>query len=223
MVVPLLGAWVTYNIVGALPGLGAAAFPIADSAALLAGVALVGLIAKIFVEEAAARWFPERMDAIVPTDAPEAASTQRAISALLRAGLFVFVSAAFVGNVWQLWVAALLFLAPALLELIAERLPNSARLWQALPSGVPLVATMLVISWVVSSILVSMLGDSPEYAQTTFLLLAVPGFLLGMMSLVGREPRDGDTHWYQRPSMTVFYRVGGVAMLFLATWLAATA
>jgi hypothetical protein len=223
VVVPLLGAWVTYNIVGALPGLGAAAFPIADSAALLAGVVLVGLVAKILIEDAAARWFPERMNAIIPSEAPEAARTQRVISALLRAGLFVFISAAFVGNVWQLWVAALLFLTPALLELIAERLPNSARLWQALPSGVPLVAAMLIISWAVSAILVSLLGDSPEYAQTTFLLLAIPGFLLGIMSLVGREPRDGDTHWYQRPSMTVFYRLGGVAMLVLATWLAATA
>ena len=219
VVVPLLGAWVTYNIVGALPGLGGAAFPIADSATLLAYVVLGGLVAKILVEEAAARWFPERMDALTPDEPDEAPNAQRIISALLRMGTFAFISAAFVGNVWQLWVASLLFLVPALTEVVAERFPNSPRLWQALPEGVPLIAFMLIISWAVSAALVTALGDSPDYAQTMFVILAVPGFVLALLGVVGRDPREGDTRWYQRPSMTPFYRIGGIAVLVATTYL----
>ena len=219
VVVPLLGAWVTYNIVGALPGLGGTAFPIADSASLLAYVVLVGLVAKILVEEAAARWFPERMDALTPDEPDEAPNSQRIISALLRMGIFAFISAAFVGNVWQLWVASLLFLVPALTEVVAERFPNSPRLWQALPEGVPLVAFMLIISWAVSAALVTALGDSPDYAQTMFVILALPGFILALLGVVGRDPREGDTKWYQRPSMTSWYRIGGVAVLIATTFL----
>jgi hypothetical protein len=219
VVVPLLGAWVTYNIVGALPGLGGAAFPIADSATLLAYVVLGGLVAKILVEEAAARWFPERMDALTPDEPDEAPNAQRIISALLRMGTFAFISAAFVGNVWQLWVASLLFLVPALTEVVAERFPNSPRLWQALPEGVPLIAFMLIISWAVSAALVTALGDSPDYAQTMFVILALPGFVLALLGVVGRDPREGDTRWYQRPSMTPFYRIGGIVVLVATTYL----
>ena len=219
VVVPLLGAWVTYNIVGALPGLGGTAFPIADSASLLAYVVLGGLVAKILVEEAAARWFPERMDALTPDEPDEAPNAQRIISALLRMGVFAFISAAFVGNVWQLWVASLLFLVPALTEVVAERFPNSPKLWQALPEGVPLIAFMLIISWAVSAALVTALGESPDYAQTMFLILAVPGFVLALLGVVGRDPREGDTRWYQRPSMTPFYRIGGIVVLVATTYL----
>jgi hypothetical protein len=223
VVVPLLGAWVTFNIAEALPGLGGSAFPIADNAGVLAVVVLVGLILKILVEDAAARWFPERMDSITPIEPDEAPRSQRVVSALLRAGTFAFISAAFVGNVWQLWVASLLFLVPALCEIIADRFPNSARLWQALPEGVPLVGFMLIVGWAVSAALVTSLGDSPEYAQTMFVILAVPGFLLALLGMIGRDPDEGDTRWYQRPRMTGLYRIGGVAVLIATAYLALNA
>ncbi|CAB4967798.1 unannotated protein [freshwater metagenome] len=223
VVVPLLGAWVTFNIAEALPGLGGSAFPIADNAGVLAVVVLVGLILKILVEDAAARWFPERMDSITPIEPDEASRSQRVVSALLRAGTFAFISAAFVGNVWQLWVASLLFLVPALCEIIADRFPNSARLWQALPEGVPLVGFMLIVGWAVSAALVTSLGDSPEYAQTMFVILAVPGFLLALLGMIGRDPDEGDTRWYQRPRMTGLYRIGGVAVLIATAYLALNA
>jgi hypothetical protein len=223
VVVPLLGAWVTFNIAEALPGLGGSAFPIADNAGVLAVVVLVGLILKILVEDAAARWFPERMDSITPIEPDEAPRSQRVVSALLRAGTFAFISAAFVGNVWQLWVASLLFLVPALCEIIADRFPNSARLWQVLPEGVPLVGFMLIVGWAVSAALVTSLGDSPEYAQTMFVILAVPGFLLALLGMIGRDPDEGDTRWYQRPRMTGLYRIGGVAVLIATAYLALNA
>jgi hypothetical protein len=216
VVVPLIGAWTTIAIISALPDLGGLAFPIADQARLFGLVALVALVAKVLIEEAAARWVPARMNALSPSNAAEPGTTQQVISALVRTSVFLFIAAAFVGNVWQLWVAAALFMLPGLLALIAHVFPNSPRLWQILPEGIPLFAVMLVIGLIVTSAVKSVQGDSPEFAQMSFLWMAVPGFLLALLGLTAREPREGDVRWYMRPAMTNVYRVGGIVVLVIA-------
>ena len=220
VVVPLIGAWTTIAIVQALPSLGALDFPIANQARLLGLVALISLLLKVLLEEAAARKVPGRMRALSPTNLPDPSTTQQVISAFVRTGAFLFIAAAFVGNVWQLWVAALLFLLPGLLALLAHRFKNSPALWQVIPDGVPLFVLMLVFGLLVSVILANALGEVPEFAQMEFLWMAVPGFLLALLGLVAREPKAGDTRWYTRPTMTMVYRVGGVLMLIAACVLA---
>jgi hypothetical protein len=220
VVVPLIGAWTTIAIISALPDLGGLAFPIADQARLFGLVALVALVAKVLIEEAAARWVPARMNALSPSNAAEPGTTQQVISALVRTSVFLFIAAAFVGNVWQLWVAAALFMLPGLLALIAHVFPNSPRLWQILPEGIPLFTVMLVIGLIVTSAVKSVQGDSPEFAQMSFLWMAVPGFLLALLGLAAREPREGDVRWYMRPAMTNVYRVGGIVVLVIAVALA---
>jgi hypothetical protein len=222
VVVPLIGAWTTLNIVEALPALGGAAFPIAEQSWLLAGVVLVGLIAKVGLEFAAAKWFPERLATVLPKTMAQPGPAQQITSSLLRTGVFLFVSAAFVGNVWQLWVAAALFLLPNLLGLFAERFPNSARMWSLSPGSVLKLAIILVLSWVVSTATLIAFGDSVEFAQMAFLLLAIPGFLLSLVALFGREPAPGQQPWQYRPSMTWLYRGGGVLVLVITVWLALT-
>ena len=220
VVVPLIGAWTTIAIISALPDLGGLAFPIADQARLFGLVALVALVAKVLIEEAAARWVPARMSALSATNPAEPGTTQQVISALVRTSVFLFIAAAFVGNVWQLWVAAALFMLPGLLALIAHVFPNSPRLWQILPEGIPLFTVMLVIGLIVTSAVKSVQGDSPEFAQMSFLWMAVPGFLLALLGLAAREPREGDVRWYMRPAMTNVYRVGGIVVLVIAVALA---
>ncbi|CAB4710133.1 unannotated protein [freshwater metagenome] len=58
------------------------------------------------------------------------------------------------------------------------------------------------------------------WGTSQFLWMAVPGFLLALLGLVAREPKEGDTRWYTRPTMTMVYRVGGVVMLIFACVLA---
>jgi len=222
VVVPLIGAWITIAIVSALPDLGALDFPIADQARLLGLVALIALVAKVLLEQAAARKVPARMVALSPTDIPEPGATQQVSSALVRTGAFLFISAAFVGNVWQLWVAALLFLLPPLLSMLANRFKNFPALWQVIPEGVPLFVVLLAFGLIVTAILSNRLGDVPGFAQLSFLWMAVPGFALALIGLFAREPKEGDARWYNRPSMTMVYRIGGVVMLIIAIVLASS-
>jgi hypothetical protein len=208
------------NIALALPSLGGAAFPVAERAGVVGLAILLALIAKVLLEEAAARWFPERMSAVVPRRTATPGSSQRIISAFLRTAAFLFISAAFVGNVWQLWVAGALFLIPPLLSPLANRLPNNSRLWQILPDGVPKVGVLLLVSWAISAVALTRLGDSTAYAQLAFVVLAIPGFILSILGLVARGPSGQDVRWYRRPSLTWFYRIGGIAVLLATAWLA---
>jgi hypothetical protein len=219
-VVPLIGAWITIAIVSALPDLGALDFPIVDQARLLGLVALIALVAKVLLEQAAARKVPARMVALSPTNVQGPGVTQQVSSALVRTGVFLFISAAFVGNVWQLWVAALLFILPPLLSMLAHRFKNFPALWQVIPEGVPLFVVLLAFGLIVTAILSNLLGDVPDFAQSSFLWMAVPGFALALIGLFAREPKEGDARWYNRPSMTMVYRIGGVVMLIIAIVLA---
>ncbi len=222
VVVPLVGAWTTLNIVEALPALGGAAFPIAQSGWILATVVLFGLLAKVGLEFAAARWFPERLATVIPKTTLQAGPSQRIASAMLRTGIFLFVAAAFVGNVWQLWVAALLFLIPNLLELVADRFPNSVKLWSISPGSVLKLGLILLLSWGITVLALNQFGDTAQFAQMAFLLLAIPGFLLSLVALFGRHPAPGQQSWHYRPAATWVYRGGGVAVLALTVWLALT-
>ena len=219
LIVPLLGAYTTYNIAVALPPLGGALFPVAESAWLLAWVVAGMLIVKVGLEEAAARWFPERMATVTaPTDWP--GRTQSILSSLVRLGLFLFVSAAFIGSPWQLWVGGLMWILPMILYVFSDRLPNSSRLWQALPDSTPALGFGLLVYLILAGVLASAYGDETQFALMSFVILLVPGLILGLLALVGREPREDDVRWYMRPNMTGLYRVGGVTVLVITTWLA---
>ena len=215
VLVPFIGAYAVYNIVGALPSLGGSAFPIADAAMALAVTCAIALVAKVALEFAAMTWFPERMAAITVANPPEPGSAQMLISAVLRALVFLFVSAAFVGTPWQLWVAGLLFVVPFLLAPFVGNWPSSRRLWQVLPKGLPALTVSLLLYLVISTALKGQLGDSAEYALMAFVILMIPDFIFSLLGTVGRDPEDDETVWYQRPSMAWLYRAGGVVMLGL--------
>jgi len=84
----------------------------------------------------------------------------------------------------------------------------------------PALGFGLLIYLIVAAILGSVYGDSSEFALMAFFILLVPGFILGLLGLLGREPRSDDVRWYLRPSMTGVYRAGGVVVLVVTCWLA---
>jgi hypothetical protein len=199
--------------------LGGTLFPVGDQAITLSVVVLILMVLKVVLEEVAARWFPERLATVLPREVPEPGVAQQLISAAVRTALFVFISAAFVGNVWQLWVAGVLFLIPSLAEPFAGRFPNAPRIWRILPEGLSLLAFILLIALIISSALSSSLSDGALYARMAFVALLVPDVIIGLLSCFGREGQENEVRWYLRPDKVAIYRVGGVVMLTLTAWL----
>lgn len=219
LIVPILGAYTTYNIANAMPPLGGSLFPVADSSALLAWIVAGMLVVKILAEEAAARWFPERFATVVGVaDSP--GTMQQVLSAILKLAVFLFISAAFIGTTWHLWVGGLIWFLPLILVFFTSRLPNVPRLWQVLPESMPYLGFGLLVYLILAALLGSSLGDSPDFALLSFVVMLVPGLVLGVLWMFGREPVEGDVRWYLRPSMTMVYRVGGVLVLIASTWFA---
>ncbi|MBM3670127.1 MAG: hypothetical protein FJW97_08975 [Actinobacteria bacterium] len=220
IIVPLLGAFTTYNVANSMPSLGGSLFPVAESSGLLAIIVAGLLIVKVLLEEAAARWFPERFATVVG-DLEEPGTAQCALSAMLKLAVFLFVSAAFIGTSWQLWVGGAVWFIPVILAIVSSRVPNNSRLWQILPQSLPLLSFNLFVFLIIASIAGAILGDTPDFALTSFVILLIPGVILGILTMFGRAPLDGDVRWYLRPSMTTVYRVGGILVLTAAVWLAA--
>ena len=219
VIVPLLGAFTTYNVANAMPPLGGSLFPVADASAQLAWIVAAMLVVKVLLEELAARWFPERMATIL-AEPTWPGSLQQVLSSLIRLGLFIFISAAFIGSPWQLWVGAIIWIVPSLLALACARWPNLPRLWQVLPGDLPALGFGLLVYLILVLVLTSIFGDTDEFAVMSFFILLIPGFILGILGLFGREPQSDDVRWYLRPSMTGLYRVGGVVVLVITSWLA---
>lgn len=219
IIVPLLGAYTTYNVANAMPPLGGSLFPVAEASTQLAWIVAAMLVLKVVLEEVAARWFPERMATILAE--PEWPGTvQQVLSSLTRLGLFLFISAAFIGSPWQLWVGAVIWILPTLLYPFSERWRNIPRLWQVLPANLPSLGFGLLVYLSLAAILGSIYGDTTEFALMAFFVLLIPGFIEYSLGLLGREPESDDVRWYLRPSMTAVYRVGGIVVLAVTCWLA---
>lgn len=216
VLVPLFGAFAVQGMVSALPGLSGYELPIAESANIVALVALVGLLLRITLEEVAARGFPQRISTIALTGLPQPSLAQRAIAAAIRTALFAFIAVAFLGNVWQLWAGCAIFAISQVLELARDNLPNSPRLYQALPVGLLRLVLVLLVSLGISAVTSLVIAEQATQAQMSFVFLMLPGLLLTALGVMGRAPRDGDERWYLAPVWRTWYRIVGVLLLVAA-------
>lgn len=218
-IIPLLGAFAVQSMVSSLSGLSGYEMPITQYANLIALIALIGLLARVSLEEFAARAYPARITAIAPADIPKPGTLQRTIVVIIRTVIFVFIAVAFIGNVWQLWVGALIFAAAQLCEVFASKMPNNPKLFHAVPVGIPKMVFILLISLGVTTLLTLVLGTNADLARFAFVFLMLPGLLLAALGMFGREPIEGDTRWYLRPNMRLWYRAGGVLLLVAAIYI----
>jgi hypothetical protein len=139
----------------------------------------------------------------------------------IRLALFIFVSAALMGNTWQTWVGSILFILPTFLGWYSDRLPNIPALWKFLPQGIPGLALSLLIASTTTAVVGAWLGATPDLAQWSFVLLPIPLLLLSILGLFGRHGTNPDD---PRPIKTarwaLVYRIGGIVMLLITLRLA---
>ena len=212
-VAPFLGGWATSSMVGALPALAGAKLPIADHANAIGIAVAIAIALRVGGEEFVAQSFPERLNKIHPDEVPDTSLHQKSISLTLKLFAFLFVAGALVGNVWQLYVGGLLFIIPSILGLYQDRFPNSTKLYQLLPGGLPGLAFALIVASQTLNIIMSILGVTPDLAKMAFVLIPIPGFIMSLLGMIGRQPADGDVRWYLRPNMVWVYRIGGIPVL----------
>ncbi len=211
-VAPFLGGWAMQSMISSLPSLAGIALPIADHADAIAVAVALALAARVLLEEVVAQYFPGRLNQLHPTEVPTSSNLQKSLALAVRGCLFYFVAGAFIGHNWQLTVGTILFIVPSYLALIQDRLPNFPILYQILPAGLPGLAFSLIVASATLGLLTNVLGSTPDLAKISFVMLPIPSGIMAFLGMLGREPADGDTRWYQRDSMVWVYRIGGLAV-----------
>ncbi len=212
--------WTAAAMVSTLPALAGRTLSAANHVADFAFFLSIAVVFRILLEELATRSFAQRLDRINPTEVLETSQLQKVLSTLLRLGVFIFVTAAFMGNTWQVWLGSILFILPNVFSWFEDRLPNSPLLWKIIPTGLPGLAFSLLVASYSSLFLSQWLGDLPDFAQWSFLLLPIPMFLVGVIGLFGREGKDGEERPLKTPRWRYVYRLGGIAMLVFTAQLA---
>jgi hypothetical protein len=77
------------------------------------------------------------------------------------------------------------------------------------------MAVQLYLASIGLTVLTRVLGETPDLAKFAFALLPIPSTILSLAGQFGREPRDGDSRWYQRDKWKWFYRaIGPVVLLY---------
>jgi hypothetical protein len=206
VIASLVGAWTVYQILRALPGLAGMELSIAGHADTAAFCVLAALVVRLAAETVAAHLYPRRLDIAEPLEVPPPGTVQRLAAAALRMAIFVFFGYIVAGTSWQLWLGAALFVAPQILGAFQERLPNSAALFRARPRGLLRIVLMLVVATAIAALLLHTMNEhSKTFLADSFVILALPGFLLALMPVFGRDGERQQMGWGKR--------IAGIAIL----------
>jgi hypothetical protein len=174
----------------------------------------------VILEEGVARFFSQRLDTLHPTDVDETDPSQRWISIAFRLSVFIFVTAALMGNVWQVWVGSALFILPTIIGFFSHKFKNFPWIWRLLPAGIPGLAFTLLVASATTSVVAMWFGTSPDLALWSFALLPIPMLVLALLGMFGRDGVEDEVRFIRRPKLKWIYRIGGIVMLLFTMNLA---
>ena len=218
VMVPIIAGWATTKMVGALSSMAELDLPINEYRYSIGVAVGVAMFFRVVLDHQAVRWYPQRLLTFAPKPRPPGMA-QKVSSVVVKGLIFVFISIAFIGNVWQLWAGLALLLIPYVVALWSAHLPNSPWLYQVVPHGVPKLLTELSLGTLLVLALGQVMEPGPAFARWAFVLVSIPAFIINMLSLFGRHPADGAPRWYAHRDRTVFYRCVSVVVFCILMYL----
>jgi hypothetical protein len=219
-VLPFMGGWVTASMIATLPALAGSTLAVANHVNDFALAVAAAIAIRVILEEGVSRYFPERLNMLHPTEVIGSHSAQKWVSVALRLGVFIFVTAALMGNDWRTVMGSALFVAPTIIGWYSHKFPNYPWLWRILPNGVPGLAFTLVVASLTTQAIAWFFGATPDLALWSFALLPIPMLVLSVLHILGREGLPDEIRWIKRPGLTWVYRIGGIVMLLITMKLA---
>jgi hypothetical protein len=222
-VVPFMAGWSVSGMVSGLPALAGLNIDLANNATAF-GIAVAMVMAlRVLLEEAAARWFPARLNAINPDEIEEPGVTQRSLSLAIKFGVWMLIAGALMGLSWQVWAGAALAIFPAVIGWFSDRFPNVAWLWRILPQGLPALLLNLGLGMVSAWAVKVVVGDVPALAAWSSLIIPIPLLVISVAGMFGRHgvtmPDGAEEPRFAQRSVWI-YRLGGVAVFIAVLKLA---
>jgi hypothetical protein len=146
----------------------------------------------------ASHFYPLRLGAVAPPKIGFPSAKQQIISAALKTVVFVFFAMAYLGNVWELYVGAVLFFVPAVIAANQMKLPNVDWLVRFMPAGVIKVVLMLCVGKFAAMVLHDHVESPAAFVALGFVFLGLPSLALGLAGFVAREGKTFPITWPAR-------------------------
>lgn len=196
------------SLVGSVSAFAGATVPLsADVKPIAFAIASVALI-RVLVEEGAAKFAPDRLNRLNPTEVPGTFDWQPWASLVLKASVLVVMIGGMVGMGWHLWVGTFLIFLPGLIGMVFPQLPSFKWIHEFIPGGVGALAFATLISSWSGQLVNALLGKSELYGQLSFILIPLPVILI---SIIGMFAQAEDKLW-QRTGKKWVYIAGGIAV-----------
>jgi hypothetical protein len=211
----LITGWAIKAIVISLDGFAHLKLPLHAHAGKLGIAAGLAIAVRYLFEGYVSRKNQYYLAYLSPRVLHQQSSHWRLIGWFFKAFLFLFFTISFLGMSWQLWVGLVMVMLPIVAKVIKEKLPNSTKLFQLVPVGLPALLFMILVGKVYTPYINSLDLDPATASRTLFLLAGIPGLVISILKLFGRSPSPGDTRWYLREKMRSFYHVAGTALSLL--------
>jgi len=182
---------------------------------LAIGIAIVG---RMILEDLATYLYPLRT-AKFAVSAPKPSKRQQYISNIFKGIIFALVMKSFVGLSIPLFVGTALFLLPNIIKLSAGHLlPKSRMLHFATPKGGLRIVVMTLLGTLFAQLSAKIFTDPHDFLTWGFVLLSVPGLVLGIVGLLSDDKNAGALRHH--PIGLWIYRVGGIAVFYLIVQIA---
>jgi hypothetical protein len=186
VIMPVLLAFIASTAYTALNGLSGLEMVDNNDAGNLFVTVLVGAWVRLLGEDAVGAWFPQRSRAVRVPVAHEPTATARFATVATGAALYLLAAAPFFGLGWRTWLTIALVSLVPLLQLAEHRVPNLAAVHRWFPRGLlRFVVMMFVTAWFGRFVL--SLADEAADPRSVAVFLLLPGVLVGLVDLVGRE------------------------------------
>jgi hypothetical protein len=215
VIAPVMAGVAVTTAVTVLPALAGLTLPVANHVQAFGILVALAAMVRVLFEDLASQGFPQRLNKINPSSLPSPSTGQQAISLLVSYGMWVFLTGAISGEVWQVYVGSFFFLLPTILGKFSDSFPNSVVLWRLMPQGMPGLIFTLFVSAASAMIVMAFVGANPAFAAWNMILLPLPLLTIALLGLFGRHgATDQEVRFSQRNPL--LFRLGGLLILLIA-------
>lgn len=211
----ILTGWVVQQIVLGLPGLSGYQLSITKNAREIALFAVVLIILRFALEDFSIRLFPLRLSVLEP-EYRVRSILQQIIALIFKVSIFGLVAGRFVGLSLELLIGVILFSIPLIMGVFEDRFPKSEMVQKWMPTGVIEMLVMTISGYVIALLVQTRYPNARSYILMSFIFLSLPGFILKILALFGKE---GAQDWRITRFGVLAYRFLGVIALGLLIYI----
>ncbi len=208
----LLTGWIVEKMINALNGLAGVQLAVTYQARTIAIVSACLIALRIIGEDVATYLYPVRLESVT-VDLPAPSTRQQITSGIIKTFFFVLLATPYVGFNPQLILAGIIFVIPMIAGLtFADKLPRSSVFDRLNPKGTLKFVLLAFVGTLLGTMLQENFADPTEFLKWCFVIVAIPGFLLSIISWFADSPaKDWKTSRFGR----VVYRLVGVGVLLI--------